>query len=117
MIAFWACAGSISAHEARTATRARLIIGPAKKLRSRRGGHCAAAGRAEPGNDSVLEAHRRGSHHAGMCETVPPFTRRDVAEKGLSQTFPDRYASLVRGQDELTFGCGVGFLTTVFLPL
>src|SRR5215213_5568831 len=36
---------------------------------------------------------------------------------GLSQTFSDQYASYVRGWDDLTFGCGQGFLAPVFLSL
>ena len=36
---------------------------------------------------------------------------------GLSQTFPDRYASRVRGRDDLTSGYGSGFQTAEFLPI
>jgi hypothetical protein len=40
-----------------------------------------------------------------------------VTPEGLSQTFSDQYASVVRGRDDLTFGFGLGFLATIFLSL
>ncbi len=61
-------------------------------------------------HEPVLEA---------LCAFVRDHTKANTSEDapGLSQSFSDRYASLVRGRDDLTSGYGLGFQTAEFLPI
>jgi hypothetical protein len=45
------------------------------------------------------------------------IARRKVLKMGLSQTFPDQYASCVRRRHDLTSGYGLDFQIAKFLPM
>ena len=44
-------------------------------------------------------------------------SKRKVLKMGLSQTFPDQYASCVRRRHDLTSGYGLDFQIAKFLPM
>ena len=57
------------------------------------------------GQQRLLKVELRGSDGS----TIVHELKLTQSAQGLSQTFPDQYASCVRRRYDLTLGCGLGF--------